>query len=64
MIIVKWNKFRNLDNIRNLIYLKNININKNQLLEQVDKNVNLPELKYFLKNESTIEKKTYLNRIN
>jgi len=54
----------NLEDIRNLIYLNNVIINKNELLEQVDKNVNLPQLKTFLKNESKIDKKIYLNRIN
>lgn len=54
----------NFNDIRNLIYLDKIQINKNELLAQVDKNVNLPELKLFLKKESKIEKKIYLNRIN
>ena len=54
----------NFNDIRNLIYLDKIQINKNELLAQVDKNVNLPELKLFLKKESKIEKKIYLKRIN
>ena len=51
-------------NIRDIIELKEININVPRLINQYNKDFDIESLTIFLKNNSTIEEKTYRHRIN
>ena len=61
-VINNWNYDYNA--IRDIIKLKDINIDTSILVKQLTKKVNLADLKEFLKNNSNIEEKTYIHRIN
>ena len=61
-IINNWNYDYNA--IRNIIKLKDIEIDSKELFKQLSKKVNLSELKQFLKENSNIDEKTYIHRIN
>ena len=61
-IINNWNYDYNA--IRNIIKLKDINVDSKDLFKQLSKKVNLGDLKQFLKENSNIEEKTYIHRIN
>ena len=50
--------------IRDIILLKDININVTKLINQYNKKFNIQSLTIFLKNNSTIDEKTYRHRIN
>ena len=54
----------NYEKIRQIICLTDIDIDSTTILNQYSKKPNLTLLKLFLKENSTIDEKTYLHRIN